>query len=152
MKVKLIDQNKSEQEILLNDLLKINKKTILYFYPKDNTPWCSIEASDFSKYKKIFNQNWIGVVWVSKDSCQSHTKFIEKQNLSIDLISDQDLELHKKFSVIWEKKMYGKIYEWVIRSTFLLNKDGEKLKERRNVKAKWHVEKVLKELWIDKWE
>jgi peroxiredoxin Q/BCP len=149
MKIKLVDSNKSENEILLDDILDKYKKTVLYFYPKDNTPGCSIEASDFSTHKEIFNENWIWVIGVSKDSCKSHMNFIDKKNLNIDLISDENLELHKKFSVIWEKKMYGKVYEWVIRSTFLLDKDSKIIKERRNVKAKWHVEKVLKDLWIN---
>lgn len=149
MKVKLIDQNKSEQGILLDDILKKHEKTILYFYPKDNTPGCSVEASDFSKYKNILNKNWIWIVWVSKDSCKSHINFIEKKDLKIDLISDEDLELHNKFSIIWEKKNYGKIYQWVIRSTFLLDQKWKILEEWRNVRAKWHVEKIMRELWIE---
>lgn len=149
MKVKLVDHNKWENEVLLNDVLEKNEKTILYFYPKDDTPGCSIEASDFSKYKNLLNKNGIGIVWVSKDSCQSHINFINKSELTIDLISDESMELHNKFSVIWEKNNYGKIYLGVIRSTFLLNKKWEILKEWRNVRAKWHVEKIIKELWIE---
>ncbi|HKL44142.1 MAG TPA: peroxiredoxin [Candidatus Absconditabacterales bacterium] len=149
MKVKLIDQNKLESETLLKDLLSKNEKTILYFYPKDNTPGCSLEANAFSKNKELFNKNGIGVIGVSKDSCKSHINFINKQDLDIDLISDENLELHKKFSVIGKKRMYGKVYEGVIRSTFLLDKEGNVLQEWRNVRAKGHVEKLIRELGID---
>lgn len=146
MKVKLVDQNGIEHAITWSNILNKYDKTILYFYPKDNTPGCSLEANDFSKNKELFNKKDIWVIWVSKDSCKSHINFINKQDLDIDLISDESLELHKKFSVIWEKKMYGKIYEWVIRSTFLLDKSWLILKERRDVKAKWHVDTVIREL------
>lgn len=148
MKIKLVDQNRDEHEVLFEDIIKKYDKTILYFYPKDNTPGCSIEANDFSKNKELFNKNGIWVIWVSKDSCKSHINFINKQDLDIDLISDEELTLHKKLSVIWEKKMYGKVYEWVIRSTFLLDKSWLILKAWRNVKAKWHVEEIIKELEI----
>ena len=77
--------------------LKKHEKTIVYFYPKDNTPGCTIEAHDFSTYKDIFNKNGIGIVGISKDSEKSHSNFIEKQCLTIDLVSDEDLTLHKKF-------------------------------------------------------
>lgn len=143
-------KNIEYNENILKDLLKENEKTLLYFYPKDNTPGCTVEATDFSKYKDIFNKNDINVIGVSKDSCASHQKFIDKQNLSIDLISDEEMELHNKFEVIGEKNMYGKIYKWIIRSTFLLDQEGNILKEWRNVKAKWHVEKLIRELEINK--
>ena len=123
-------------------------QTIVYFYPKDNTPWCTIEAHDFSTYKNVFNKNWIGIVWVSKDSETSHTHFIEKQCLTIDLLSDEDLSLHKQFWVWGEKNMYGKIVHGTIRSTFLLDQHWTILKERRNVKAAGHVQKLLDELHI----
>lgn len=145
MKINLIN-NYWEKSILLKDLLKNYEKTILYFYPKDNTPGCSLEAIEFTKYKKLFNDNWIWIIWVSKDSIKSHNSFIEKKELNIDLISDTELELHNKFSVIWEKKNYGKIYQWVIRSTFLIDKNWNILQEWRNVRAKWHVERIIKEL------
>ena len=132
----------------LKPFLSKYKQTIVYFYPKDNTPGCTIEAHDFTKYKDLFNKNWIWIVWVSKDSESSHQKFIEKQCLNIDLISDEDLSLHKQFGVRWEKNMYGKKIMWVIRSTFLLDQSWNILKEWRNVKASGHVEKIINELKI----
>ncbi len=132
----------------LQPFLSKYKQTIVYFYPKDNTPGCTIEAHDFTKYKELFNKSWIWIVWVSKDSEKSHQKFIEKQCLNIDLISDEDLSLHKQFGARWEKNMYGKIVQWVIRSTFLLDGNWKILKEWRNVKAAGHVEKIINELKI----
>jgi peroxiredoxin Q/BCP len=72
-------------------------QTIVYFYPKDNTPGCTIEAHDFSTHKKDFEKHNIGIVGISKDSAASHAKFIEKECLTIDLISDESLALHKQF-------------------------------------------------------
>jgi thioredoxin-dependent peroxiredoxin len=130
----------------LQTYLKKHKQTIIYFYPKDNTPWCTIEAKDFSTHKEVFNKHGIGIVGISKDSEKSHCNFIEKQNLTIDLLSDSELVLHKKFWAWWEKNMYGKIVEWTIRSTFLVDQQGKTLKARKNVKATGHVEKLIKEL------
>jgi len=131
---------------ILQSYLNKYPKTIVYFYPKDNTPGCTLEAHDFSTYQKEFADKDIGIVGISKDSEESHKRFKEKQEIHIDLISDPTLELHKEFGVRGKKNMYGKIIEWTIRSTFLVNQKGEILKEWRNVKAKGHVEKILKEV------
>jgi len=130
----------------LKDLLSFNEKTVLYFYPKDNTPWCTIENKDFSSLKEKFVEKWYTLIWVSKDSLESHKKFIEKQELKIDLISDPELVLHKELWAFWEKNNYWKIVQWVIRSTFIFNKKWELLEEYRNIRAKWHAERILK--WI----
>ncbi len=130
----------------LKNLLDKSSKTILYFYPKDNTPGCTLEAQDFTRLKKDFESLGIQIIGVSKDSESSHAKFRDKCNLGIELISDIDGKLHEAFGVIGEKKNYGKIYIGVIRSTFLLDQRGKILKEWRNVKAKGHAEKILKEL------
>ena len=141
----IIFSNKDAQKKTLWNILSKNK-TLLYFYPKDNTPGCTIENKDFSQLKNKFSKKWITVIWVSKDSIESHKKFIEKQNLNIDLISDPELILHKELWVYWEKNNYWKIVQGVIRSTFLVNKNWEILEEYRNIKAKWHAERLLKEL------
>ena len=146
MNVLIVYEKKNSEEILLGDLLKRNGKTLLYFYPKNNTPWCTVEAKDFSEYKSEFEKKWIKIVGVSKDSEKSHCNFMEKQELNIALVSDPELELHKKYEAWGEKKNYGKVYIWAIRSTFLLDENGEILQEWRNVRAKGHVEKVLREL------
>ena len=130
----------------LTSLLSESPKTLLYFYPKDNTPGCTLEAQDFTRLKKEFEVLGIQIVGVSKDSETSHAHFRDSCNLGITLISDEDGSLHEQFGVIGEKKNYGKIYVGVIRSTFLLDSSGNILQEWRNVKATGHAEKVLREI------
>lgn len=131
---------------ILNNYLSESTQTLLYFYPKDDTPGCTMEAADFTRLKWEFESLGIQIIWVSKDSEASHAKFCNKYNLGIKLISDEDESLHNQFWVIGEKKNYGKVYIGVIRSTFLLDSSGEILKEWRNVKATGHAEKVLREI------
>ncbi len=145
-KYEAISSNMEVWTFDLKTLLSFWEKTILYFYPKDNTPGCTIENKDFSCLKLEFEKKWYVVIWVSKDSIDSHKKFIEKQELSIDLISDPDLVLHKELWAYWEKNNYWKIVQGVIRSTFIVSKEGEILKEYKNIRAKWHAERLLKEL------
>ena len=142
---KLVNPDLTEKEIDFEDICNW-KKTILYFYPKDNTPGCTKEAVDFSNLKGEFEKLWYQIVWVSKDSTESHKKFIQKHNLKISLISDPDLKLHNKFWTYWEKKSYGRVTMWTIRSTFVLDENCNIVKEYRNVKATWHAERVLKDL------
>lgn len=131
---------------MLSNLLSKSPYTLLYFYPKDDTPGCTLEASDFTRLKDEFVSLGIQIIWVSQDSWISHAKFCIKHHLDIELIADVDASLHHQFGVIGEKKNYGKIYIGVIRSTFLLNSEWKILQEWRNVKATGHAEKVLKEL------
>ncbi len=133
-------------EFSLWDLLSFSDKTLLFFYPKDNTPGCTVENKDFSCLVEDFKKLWITLIWVSKDSIESHRKFIEKHELKVDLISDSNLTLHKELSAYWEKKNYWKVYMGVIRSTFLLDWEGNILKQWRNIRAKGHAERILKEL------
>ena len=127
-------------------MISASPYTILYFYPKDNTPGCSLEARTFSSLLPEFEQRGIQIIGVSRDSSDSHCSFISKQGLTIGLITDAELTLHRQFAARGEKKNYGKIYEGTIRSTFLLDSKGQILKERRNVKATGHAERVLKEI------
>jgi len=145
-KYKALSFTWEEWEFTLKDLLSFSEKTILYFYPKDNTPGCTIENKDFSCLKGEYKKLWITLIWVSKDSLELHQKFINKHELKVDLISDPDLVLHKELWAFWEKNNYWKIVQWVIRSTFLVDSNGEVLKEWRNIKAAWHAERLLKEL------
>ena len=130
----------------LTSLLPHSSRTLLYFYPKDDTPGCTLEAQDFTRLRGEFESLGIQIIWVSQDSESSHAKFCDKYSLGITLISDEDGSLHEEYGVIWEKKNYGKVYIGVIRSTFLLDSTGKILKEWRNVKATGHAEKILKEL------
>ena len=93
-----------------------------------------------------YKQLGITLIGVSKDPVESHKQFISEQELSVDLISDPDLILHKELWAYGEKNNYGKIVTWVIRSTFLFDREGSILQEWRNVKAKWHAAKVLREI------
>ena len=122
----------------------LDKKLILYFYPKDMTPGCTTESIEFnnnlSKIKRLGAQ----VVGVSRDKITSHEKFIDKHNFKFPLISDPEEKLCKSFDVIKEKSLYGRKYMGVDRSTFIINVDGKVLHAWRGVKVKGHVEEVLK--------
>ena len=133
-------------EKTLKEIFAENEKTLLYFYPKNDTPGCTLENKDFSCLKEQFTEKWIKIVWVSRDKIESHKKFAEKYFLQNDLISDEDLTLHKELWAYGEKKNYWKIVLWVIRSTFLFDKNWNLLQEFRNVKATWHAERILKML------
>ena len=143
---KIVMPDLTEKEVKFEEICNW-KKTILYFYPKDNTPGCTKEAKDFSELREEFEKLWYQIVWVSKDSIESHKKFIQKHNLRIPLISDPDLKLHNKFGTYWEKKSYWRVTMWTIRSTFVLDENCNIVKEYRNVKATWHAERLLKELF-----
>jgi peroxiredoxin Q/BCP len=145
-KFPILNSDWTEWETSLKDLFSKNEKTLLYFYPKDNTPWCTLENKAFNFLKPEFNALWIKLVWISRDNIESHKKFVKNLSLENDLISDPTLELHKFFGAYGEKNNYWKIVEWVIRSTFLLDKEGNIIKSWINVKATNHAEKVLNEL------
>ena len=137
---------------LLNSQAKITSLSdfegswlLLYFYPKDNTPGCTVEAKDFSFYVEDFNKLNIQVVGVSKDSIKSHCNFIANHELRIDLLSDPEAEVIKAYKAWGVKKNYGKEYQGLIRSTFLINPQGQIAKYWSNVRAKGHAERVLKE-------
>ena len=103
------------------ELKKIKKNIIIYFYPKDDTPGCTLESLDFSKLNKLINKKNTVVVGVSKDSIESHLKFKKKYNLKFELLSDEKLVVIKKFDVWGKKSFLGKKYMGIIRSTFLIN-------------------------------
>ncbi len=116
---------------------------VLYFYPKDNTSACTLEALGFSELYDEFREQGFHIYGVSKDTLKSHEKFREKNNLPYHLISDVDKVLLEWFDVIKEKKMYGKLVKGTERSTFIYM-EGLVLKQVfRNVKAKDHAKEVL---------
>lgn len=133
------------KDLMGEDFAKENegKNLVIYFYPKDNTKGCTTEAIDFSENKKEFEKLNTKIYGISKDSQKSHDKFIKDHDLKIDLLTDEELELIKAFDVWKKKKMYGKEYMGVERSTFIFNKDGVLIKEYRKVKVKDHVKNVL---------
>lgn len=119
------------------------QKVVLYFYPKDMTPGCTIEGHEFSQLKTEFNKYNTLVFGISRDSVERHEKFINKENYNIELISDEDEMACKIFDVIKEKNMYGKKVMGIERSTFLIDEDGKVEKEWRKVKAEGHAQEVL---------
>ena len=119
---------------------------IIYFYPKDNTSGCTTEAKDFSAIADSLMIKNVPIFGVSRDSAQSHRNFIEKQGLKIKLLTDKDHELMAKVGAWGMKKMYGKDVEGVIRSTFIIGKDGTVEAAWYAVKVKDHVQAVSDKL------
>ena len=124
------------------------KHVILYFYPKDNTPGCTVQACDFrDDMSNLSNSDYI-VLGVSKDSAKSHDKFISNHGLNFPILMDEELKLHHSFGVWREKMNYGKTYMGTSRSTFVVNPDGELIWVGYNVRAKGHVSKLMRELGL----
>jgi len=122
------------------------KGLVLYFYPKDSTPGCTLEAQGFRDHLAAFKKLDFSVAGVSKDSQKSHCAFIEKQALTFPLLSDPEGKLCEAFGAWGEKVNYGKKYMGIIRSTFLIGADGKVLKVYPKVSVKGHVEKVLEDV------
>ena len=136
--------NQDGVKISLKDF--IGKKVILYFYPKDNTSGCTTQACEFTQnYEKFMDKNAV-IIGISPDSIQSHGQFIEKFKLKHILLSDDEKEVAKNYGVWGVKKNYGKEYEGIIRSTFVIDEKGNIAKIYSNVRVKDHALKVLEEL------
>lgn len=116
---------------------------VLYFYPKDDTPGCTLESQGFRDKHAQFKRLKVRVLGVSRDSLASHAKFQSKHSLPFDLISDADEKLCRLFDVIKEKNMYGRKVLGIERSTFLVDADGVLRREWRKVKVDGHVDEVL---------
>jgi len=119
------------------------RPVVLYFYPKDNTPGCTMEGAQFRDLYKKFEKAGALVVGVSRDSLKSHENFKAKMEFPFELISDYDEKLCKQFGVIKMKNMYGRQTMGIERSTFLIGPDGTLAAEWRGVKLPGHVEAVL---------
>ena len=136
--------NQDGVKVALKDF--IGKNVVLYFYPKDNTPGCTTEAYEFSaNYDQLIKNDTV-IIGVSPDSVKSHVGFIAKQNLKHILLSDENKEISKLYGVWQVKKNYGKEYLGIVRSTFVIGKDGKIAKIYKSVKAKDHAAKVLADL------
>ncbi|KHD15887.1 peroxiredoxin [Clostridium butyricum] len=135
---KLLGSDKKEHR--LSDY--INKKVILYFYPKDNTPGCSREAQDFKESIKDFTDNNTIIIGISRDSIKSHDKFIEKYDLPFLLLSDEEETVCNLYGVLKEKTMFGKKCFGIERSTFLIDENGIIKKIYRKVKVAGHVDEL----------
>lgn len=128
------------------DDFKGKKSVVLYFYPKDDTPGCTIEAKDFKEMHNEFTEKGVVVLGVSKDGVKKHDKFKEKYGLPFSLIADEELDICQKYGVWVEKSMYGRKYMGIQRCTFLISKDGVIQQIWRKVKVKNHVKEVLESL------
>lgn len=145
IKLSGINENGDEKEFSLLDFK--GKKVVLYFYPKDNTSGCTQEACDFRDNFNRLTSKAV-VLGVSPDSIKSHLKFKENHSLNFVLLSDPEHTLSEAFGAWGEKSMYGRKYMGIIRSTFVLDKNGEIEKEWRKVKVKGHVDEVINYLSI----
>ncbi|MEY4480146.1 MAG: hypothetical protein RLZZ267_824 [Bacillota bacterium] len=134
-------QASNGKEVSLSDYL--GRNVVLYFYPKDNTPGCTTESCDFRDFNGQFEQLNTVVLGISPDDLKSHDKFIKKFDLPFLLLADTEQVVSNQFGVWTLKKMYGKEYYGVERSTFLINAQGEIVKEWRKVKVEGHVQEVL---------
>ena len=128
------------------ELGKIKKNIILYFYPKDDTPGCTLESKDFSKLNSLINKNKTIVLGISKDSIESHLKFKKKYKLKFDLLSDEKKEIIKKYGAWGKKSFLGKEFMGIIRTTYLINSKGKIHKIWSNVRVKDHAKEVFDEI------
>ena len=124
----------------------IGNYVIIYFYPKNDTPGCTLETNDFNKLLPNFRKLNCEVYGISKDSLESHIKFKKKYKIKFDLLSDLDKKVLKKYKVWGKKKFMGREFMGIIRSTFLIDKKGKILKIWKNVKVKYHARQVLETL------
>jgi peroxiredoxin Q/BCP len=119
------------------------KKVVIYFYPQDNTPTCTQESCDFRDYNGKFAELGVEVIGISPDELIAHHKFIAKYELPFLLLSDSDHQVAEKYGVWALKKLYGREYMGIIRSTFLIDEEGYIVKEWSKVRIKNHVQLVL---------
>jgi peroxiredoxin Q/BCP len=130
-----------------NKNFEINKSfdqyLVIYFYPRDNTPGCTSEAKDFTKLYKEFKKLNCEIFGISKDSVESHKKFISKFKIPFQLLSDEKITALKKYGAWGEKSMYGKKFMGIKRTTVLINQKGKIIKIWNNVKVKDHAKEVL---------
>lgn len=126
------------------------KKLVVYFYPKDDTPGCTVEGSDFRHLYAEFQQQHCEIVGVSRDSVASHERFKAKLGLPFDLLSDEDAAVCNLFAVMKLKNMYGKEVQGIDRSTFLFDEAGNLVQEWRSVKSAGHAQIVLDTLKQEK--
>ncbi|MDF1672422.1 MAG: thioredoxin-dependent thiol peroxidase [Vicingaceae bacterium] len=122
------------------------KKVILYFYPKDLTPGCTVESCDLRDNYETLIKDGFEVIGVSADDEKKHQKFIDKHNLPFNLLADTDREVLNNYGVWGEKKFMGKVYDGIHRTTFVIDENGDIIKIIRKVKTKNHTQQILNEL------
>ncbi len=124
----------------------LGKYIVLYFYPKDDTPGCTIETNDFNKLLAKFKKLNCEILGISKDNLKSHGKFRDKYKIKFDLLADEEIKVLKKYKVWAKKKFMGREFMGIVRTTFLIDKKGKILKIWNNVKVKDHAKEVLETL------
>ena len=124
----------------------IGKYVVLYFYPKDDTPGCTIETNDFNKLLPQFKKLECEIYGISKDSLKTHDKFKAKYKIKFSLLADEEIKVLKKYKVWGKKKFLGREFMGIIRTTFLIDKKGRIIKIWENVKVKEHAKEVLETL------
>ncbi len=134
----------NKKEFSLKDSL--GNYVIIYFYPKDDTPGCTIETNDFNKLLPKFKKLNCEVLGISKDNLKSHDKFRDKYKIKFDLLSDEEIKVLKKYKVWAKKKFMGREFMGIVRTTFLIDKKGKIIKIWNNVKVKDHAKEVLETL------
>lgn len=134
-------ENQDGKNVSLSDYKGSN--IVLYFYPKDMTPGCTTQACDFKEHHDSFKNNNTVIIGVSPDPIEKHQKFIEKHGLPFELLADTDHKVAEAYDVWKLKKMFGKEFYGNERSTFIIDKEGNLVKEYRKVKVKGHVEEAI---------
>ena len=134
-------QSTSNKAYSLND--SKGKYVVLYFYPKDDTPGCTIETKDFNSLLSKFKKLNCEIYGISKDDLKSHNKFKEKYKVKFNLLADVEKKIIKDYKVWGKKKFMGKEFMGIIRTTFLIDKKGKVIKIWKNVKVKDHAKEVL---------
>ena len=141
---KFVIQSTSKHKYSLKDSL--GNYVVLYFYPKDDTPGCTIETNEFNKLLSKFKKLDCEVYGISKDSLKSHEKFKGKYKIKFDLLADEELKVLKQYKVWQKKKFMGREFMGVVRTTYLIDKKGKILRVWNNVKAKDHAKEVFETL------
>ena len=134
-------ENKNGENVALSDF--VGKKVVLYFYPKDNTPGCTRQACAFASSYPGFKEKNVEVIGISRDGTESHRRFSEKYSLPFILLSDPNLEAIKAYGVWQEKKLYGKVSMGVVRTTFVIDEQGNIEKIIRKVKPDTNALEIL---------
>ena len=134
----------NKKEFSLKDSL--GNFVVLYFYPKDDTPGCTIETVDFNKLLPKFKKLNCEILGISKDNLKSHDKFRDKYKIKFDLLADEGIKVLKKYNVWAKKKFMGREFMGIVRTTFLIDKKGKIIKIWNNVKVKDHAKEVLETL------
>ena len=138
-------KNQDNQMVGLSSF-KGKKNVVLYFYPKDDTPGCTIEANDFTKLANEFSALDTVIIGVSKDSCASHTAFIDKFGLKLDLLADESGEVCENYGVWQEKEKNGVKKMAILRSTFIINKEGVLAEAMYGVSHEGHAQTILEKI------